>query len=149
MSCSSAKAIIMASKFLHFFLGMILLGALAGCGGNDSEADRWVTVRINPPNPNGGASDAFWGIDRMVIHDLRAREVEYKDLICGAIRNDFNPFAVTSDAFQPSRVYHFLVTAEAASKLIETEKYLAREDYDSSLPFTAIRCSLFGLLPRS
>ena len=135
----------MLPRSVRVLLAMFLFSFLAGCGGNDPEADRWVTVRIDGIPPDGNGSDAFEGNDAAVRRDMRARGVQYKDLICGVIRNNYTPPLQFPSEFPPSRVYHFLVEADQASMLIATGKYIAREGHGSALPFTAIRCGQFGL----
>ena len=132
-------------RLLAGFLLCLFASLLPGCAEN--EPDQWVTVRIDPADPNGGPPDASDGNERLVLPDLASRGVEYKDLICGVIENKFSPGDVRPGP-PPSRVYHFLVRKNQARMLISTGKYIPRESYGPRFPFSAIPCFLFSIVPR-
>ena len=123
----------------NWALAILAATLLSACAGQD-ENDTWVSV---PISYRGGPT---FPVESAVLPDLAARGIQPKEIICGVVRNDFNPDLIYAE-MNYDRVYHFLVSTQEAEKLVASGKYIDRNSYDSTLPYTAIRCTRFGLFP--
>ena len=130
----------------HISAVLIKLGflsvILSACGGGDAPSDSWVSVRMSSTSP---PQNKFF-FDTFILPDMRSRGVEPREIICGVVQNRYTGPSGLGEP--PDRIYHFRVSHGDAATLLASGRYIPRESYDETQPYTQIQCFEFRLIPR-